>query len=63
MAGAVIFDLDGTLTIPVLDFDAMRAEMGLTNEPILEDMERMDADRRAEAEAILQRHEHRAAHN
>ena len=26
---AVIFDLDGTLTEPVLDFDAMRAEIGL----------------------------------
>ncbi|HUU82597.1 MAG TPA: HAD family hydrolase [Phycisphaerae bacterium] len=63
MAGAVIFDLDGTLTVPVLDFDGMRAEMGLTNEPILEAMERMDAGRRADAEAILRRHEHRAAHN
>ena len=27
---AVIFDLDGTLTEPVLDFDAMRAEIGLS---------------------------------
>jgi len=26
---AVIFDLDGTLTEPLLDFDAMRAEIGL----------------------------------
>ena len=25
---AVIFDLDGTLTEPVLDFDAIRAEIG-----------------------------------
>ena len=29
---AVIFDLDGTLTKPVLDFDKIRSEMGLSPE-------------------------------
>ena len=63
MAGVIIFDLDGTLTVPVLDFDAIRAEMGLTNEPILEAMEQMDDARRDRAQAILERHERRAAHD
>jgi HAD superfamily hydrolase (TIGR01509 family) len=62
MPGAIIFDLDGTLTVPMLDFDAMRAEMGLTDEPILEAMARMDDAGQAKAEAILERHERRAAH-
>ena len=62
MAGAIIFDLDGTLTVPVLDFDAIRAELGLTGEPILEAMARMDDKRRAQAEAILEDHERRAAY-
>ena len=44
---AVIFDMDGTLTKPCLDFDAIRAEMGLSGEPILEAMARMTPDERA----------------
>ena len=44
---AVIFDLDGTLTEPVLDFDAMRAEIGLTGGTILEQLEQLDAPRRS----------------
>ncbi len=40
---AVIFDLDGTITQPFFDFDAIRAEMGLTREdgPVWEAMQRM----------------------
>ena len=46
---AVIFDLDGTLTEPVLDFDAMRAEIGLPEGvPILE---QLDGARRGGARA------------
>ena len=37
MAGAVIFDLDGTLTIPLLDFNRIRQEIGISDGfPILE---------------------------
>ncbi len=37
-----IFDMDGTLTVPAHDFEAIRKTMGLsTNEPILESIERM----------------------
>ena len=40
---AVIFDLDGTITQPCLDFSLIRREMGMQDnpEPILEAMEGM----------------------
>jgi HAD superfamily hydrolase (TIGR01509 family) len=57
---AVIFDLDGTLTEPVLDFDAMRAEIGLSGGTILEQLEQFDVAERARAEAIMIRHERAA---
>jgi HAD superfamily hydrolase (TIGR01509 family) len=55
---AVIFDLDGTLTEPLLDFDAIRKEIGLA--PGLAVLEQLDAGGaavRARGEAILRRHE------
>ena len=57
---AVIFDLDGTLTEPLLDFDAMRAEIGLPPGPILEQLAHADAATQARADAILRRHEREA---
>ena len=58
---AVIFDLDGTLTEPVLDFDAIRAEIGIASGlPILEALEGVDGAARDRAEAILRRHEREA---
>jgi HAD superfamily hydrolase (TIGR01509 family) len=57
---AVIFDLDGTLTQPLLDFDAMRAEIGLPPGPILEQLAHADAATQARAEEILRRHEREA---
>jgi HAD superfamily hydrolase (TIGR01509 family) len=57
---AVIFDLDGTLTEPLLDFDAMRAEIGLPPGPILEQLTHADASTRARADEILRRHEREA---
>ena len=61
MNGAVIFDLDGTLTRPFLDFDAIRAELGLPPGPILEAMSRMTAPDRQRAEVVVHEHERRAA--
>lgn len=58
---AVLFDLDGTLTEPFLDFDAIRAEMGQVQGPILEAMNQMDSVRRQQCEEILARHEIHAA--
>ena len=63
MKAAVIFDLDGTLTVPFLDFDAIRAEIGLPPGPILEAMERMSDAERARTQRILDRHEREAAEN
>jgi HAD superfamily hydrolase (TIGR01509 family) len=62
---AVIFDLDGTLTEPVLDFDTIRSEMGLPPESadILTAMEAMTPSRQEQAHAILARHECHAAQN
>lgn len=52
--------MDGTLTCPLLDFDAIRAEMQITG-PILEAMRGMPPERLATCQAILDRHESRAA--
>lgn len=59
---AIIFDLDGTLTVPVLDFDKIRKQMGLTLEdgPILEAMEKMTPAQRKRAEEILLENEQQA---
>jgi HAD superfamily hydrolase (TIGR01509 family) len=58
---AVIFDLDGTLTEPILDFDAIRAEIGLPERvPILEQLDALSAADRARAEGIMLRHEREA---
>jgi len=58
----VIFDLDGTITQPYLDFDAIRQEMGLPRDsgPILESMQKMTVPQRRRAEEILHRHEQKA---
>ena len=59
--GMVIFDLDGTLTVPVLDFDAIRAEIGLGPGPILESLEHLNEVDRRRGLRILDRHEEAAA--
>ena len=59
---AVIFDLDGTITQPYFDFDAIREEIGMdkTNGLILETMEKMTAQQRQRAEEVLHFHEQQA---
>jgi len=59
---AVIFDLDGTITQPYFDFDAIREEIGLPIDsgPVLESMEKMTKQQRIEAERILHSHEQKA---
>jgi HAD superfamily hydrolase (TIGR01509 family) len=54
---AVIFDLDGTLTEPLLDFDLIRSEIGLQAGPILEQLGGLPEVARVQAETILRRHE------
>lgn len=59
---AVLFDMDGTLTQPLLDFDRIRAELEIApGQPILEAIAAMPDRRRASAMAILHRHEDDAA--
>jgi HAD superfamily hydrolase (TIGR01509 family) len=60
---AVIFDLDGTLTEPYLDFDMIRAEIGGIEGPILEAMDKMSAQQHERASVILGRYEEMAAEN
>ena len=46
----VIFDMDGTLVEPLLDFEAIREELGIApGEGIIEGIEAMDPPRRDEA--------------
>lgn len=61
LRGAVIFDMDGTLTRPNLDFDLIRAEIGIEASPILEAVEKMSPADRLRAEAVLHRHEAQSA--
>jgi HAD superfamily hydrolase (TIGR01509 family) len=58
----MLFDMDGTLTEPLLDFPAIKREMGLPPDSfILEAMDAMAPPDRARAVAILERHEREAA--
>lgn len=57
----VIFDMDGTLTRPNIDFDEIRAAIGLDGEPILEALEAMSPEDRKRADGILREFEDRAA--
>jgi HAD superfamily hydrolase (TIGR01509 family) len=62
---AVIFDLDGTITKPTLDFDAIKHEIGMKDMsmPLLEAMDKMSEFERIRAEEIILRHESLAANN
>jgi HAD superfamily hydrolase (TIGR01509 family) len=60
---AILFDMDGTLTEPMLDFPRIKADMGLGDGPILESLAQLDQPRRRQAEAVLLRHERLAARN
>ena len=56
--------MDGTLTEPYLDFEAIRREMGVApGGSLLEAIAAMPAAQRAAAEAVLHRHEETAATN
>jgi HAD superfamily hydrolase (TIGR01509 family) len=58
---AILFDMDGTLTKPMLDFPKIKAEMGIGSRPILEAMAGLDGPAREAAERVLHRHETHAA--
>lgn len=58
---AVLFDMDGTLTEPMLDFPKIKAQMGIGDRPILEALAALTGPERAAAEAVLLGHEEHAA--
>ena len=59
---ALLLDMDGTLTRPMLDFAAIRQEIGLgPGRHILESIAAMEPPHREIAQAILARHEEEAA--
>jgi HAD superfamily hydrolase (TIGR01549 family) len=60
----VIFDMDGTLTEELLDFDAIRRDIGLPKDGgILEHLSHMTGETLARAHRILDDHELAAAHS
>lgn len=61
MPRALIFDMDGTLTEPLLDFPRIKADLGIGDRPILEAIAEMSDAERQRADAILHDHEDRAA--
>ncbi len=60
-AKAFIFDLDGTLTLPQLDFASIRDEMGISDGPILEELEALAPSQEETARKVLEAHEEKAA--
>ncbi len=60
---AILFDMDGTLTKPLLDFPRIKQEMGIGQGPILESLAEMNAATRRQAEEVLLQHELHAAEN
>ncbi|HVT90369.1 MAG TPA: HAD-IA family hydrolase [Tepidisphaeraceae bacterium] len=58
---ALLFDLDGTLTEPLLDFPAIKADIGIGDQPILEAIAKMDPAGQKRAMDVLHGHEERAA--
>jgi HAD superfamily hydrolase (TIGR01549 family) len=58
---ALLLDMDGTITRPLLDFPRIKAEMGIGSRPILEALADLTGPDRQRAEAVLHRHEEEAA--
>jgi HAD superfamily hydrolase (TIGR01509 family) len=60
---AILFDMDGTLTEPMLDFPRIKREMGIGERPILEALADLPDAARQAAQEVLLRHEQEAAEN
>ena len=57
----LVFDMDGTLTVPSLDFQAMRREIGLTSEGDLAHLIfALPEEQQRRAWAVIERHEKEA---
>ncbi len=63
MIRGIIFDMDGTLTEPHIDFLALRRALGLMTGDIVDHLKTVDEAERQRLEAILHRFEEEAAVN
>ncbi|MCK5120022.1 MAG: HAD-IA family hydrolase [Candidatus Latescibacteria bacterium] len=62
MIRGVIFDMDGTITVPYIDWKALRAEIrAREGSTLIEYIESLDADERRWATGVLERFENEAA--
>ena len=60
----VLFDLDGTLTVPLIDFDALRARLDLpAGVPLLHALAPLPEERRVHGMQVIHQAEIEAAHN
>lgn len=59
----LIFDMDGTLTVPTLDFSAMRREIGIASGDIAHAVLKMPEAEQRRAWSIIEAHERRAVEN
>jgi HAD superfamily hydrolase (TIGR01549 family) len=57
---ALIFDMDGTLTRPTLDFHAIRAEIGIASGDLASEIAKLSPRGQKKAWAIVEAHEERA---
>lgn len=53
----LVFDMDGTLTRPSLDFDAMRRDLGIPHGDIVHAIASLPAAAQARAWAVIEQHE------
>lgn len=63
MIRGLIFDMDGTLTVPHMDFQALRRELGIMAGDIVDHLKSADERERQRMETILHRFEEDAAVN
>ncbi len=59
----IIFDMDGTLTVPTLDFSAMRDDIGLGSGDVAQEISALPPDQQQEAWRIVEQHEAEARQN
>lgn len=57
---AVIFDMDGTLTVPAIDFRRLRKELGLLSGDLVEEIEKLPPEAKARAWIVVERYEDEA---
>lgn len=57
----IIFDMDGTLTVPLLDFNRIRLDLGITGGDIAEVIESWPEPERSNGWKLIEKYEHEAS--